>query len=118
MCYNEFTILMEVLPWLIRSLLLASAAALALIPAPSALSALVMTSMSSTQVPAWTAVLAATLAPTAPSSPRNNLKGIHKSTVSLGLRYFLFSSIMTEDAGGEALGTLGNLETRRIPLCL
>ena len=72
-CYNEDTILTEVLPWLIRLLLLASAAALALMPAPLVLSALVTISTSSMLPLAWTAVLAATPAPTAPSSPRNNL---------------------------------------------
>jgi hypothetical protein len=89
-CYNRNTILMEVLPWLIRSLLLASAAALALMLAPSVLSALVTISTSSTPVPAWTAVLAATPAPTAPSFPRTNSFGIHKTLQAWLAGFFVF----------------------------
>ena len=58
--------------WLIRSVLLVSAAALALMLAPWALSLRVMIVTSSMPVPAWTAVLAAIPAPTALSAPLNN----------------------------------------------
>ena len=64
---------MEVQPqWLTRLLLLASAAVPARMLAPPVPSARAMISTSSTLPLAWTAVLAAILAPTAPSSPRNN----------------------------------------------
>ena len=56
---------MEVLSWLIRSVPLASAAALAQMLAPSALSLRVIPSSSSTLVLAWTAVPAQIPAPTA-----------------------------------------------------
>ena len=65
-------ILMEVLPWPTRLLLLVSAAVLALMLAPLALSARAMISMSSMPALAWIAVLAAILAPTAPSSLKTN----------------------------------------------
>ena len=82
---------MEVLSWLIRSVPLASAAALAQMLAPSALSLRVIPSSSSTLVLAWTAVLAQIPAPTAQSFPRTNFQGIHKNLVSFTLaRFFVF----------------------------
>ena len=63
---------MEVLSWLIRSVPLASAAALAQMLAPSALSLRVIPSSSSMPVLAWTAVPAQIPAPTALSLPLNN----------------------------------------------
>ena len=58
--------------WLIRSVLLVSAAALALMLAPWALSPRAMIVTSSTPTPAWTAVLAAIPVPTVLSAPLSN----------------------------------------------
>jgi hypothetical protein len=92
---------MEVLSWLIRSVPLASAAALAQMLAPSALSLRVIPSSSSMPVLAWTAVPAQIPAPTALSLPLNNqnrtkntglLSGVfltHRKETYYGLSYQL-----------------------------
>ena len=71
---------MEVLSWLIRSVPLASAAVLAQMLAPSALSLRVIPSSSSMPVLAWTAVPAQIPAPTALSLPLNNQNSNTKNT--------------------------------------
>ena len=71
---------MEVLSWLIRSVPLALAAALAQMLAPLALSLRAILSSSSMPVLAWTAVPAQIPAPTALSLPLNNQNSNIKNT--------------------------------------
>jgi hypothetical protein len=87
---------MEVLSWLIRSVPLASAAALAQMLAPSALSLRVIPSSSSTLVLAWTAVPAQIPAPTALSLPLNN----QNSTKNTGLLSGVFLTHRKENYYG------------------
>ena len=84
---------MEVLLWLIRSVPLASAAALAQMLAPSVLSLLVIPSTSSMPMLAWTAVLAQIPAPTALSTPLTNQSS---KTPDFYVRCFIFRGKETD----------------------
>ena len=85
---------MEVLSWLIRSVPLALAAALAQMLAPLALSLRAILSSSSTPVLAWTAVPAQIPAPTALSLPLNNQNSNIKNTGHFVRCFFLQKEVV------------------------
>ena len=81
---------MEVLLWLIRLVLLASAAVPVQMPVPSALFLRVILLMSSTRMPAWIAALAQIPVPTARSTPLTNYIGSfeHRRLTACGVLLF------------------------------